>query len=115
MSPDPHSTRSTPDVLNTASDHLQSLQQKRFGRRRFLRQAGLAGAAAMPAAAVVAEAAQARSRHRSNAPTQGDFALLRFLSAAEIIETDLWVQYAAFGGANDAPRRPSCPRCQPRR
>jgi hypothetical protein len=33
--------------------------------------------------------------------TQGDAAILRFLAAAEIIETDLWLQYAELGGAQD--------------
>jgi hypothetical protein len=32
------------------------------------------------------------------APTQGDIAILKFLAAAELIETDLWQQYAELGG-----------------
>jgi hypothetical protein len=32
---------------------------------------------------------------------QGDAAVLRFLAAAEIIETDLWLQYAELGGTQD--------------
>jgi len=31
-------------------------------------------------------------------PTAGDFAILRFLAAAEILETDLWEQYNELGG-----------------
>ncbi len=31
--------------------------------------------------------------------TPGDAAILKFLAAAEIIETDLWTQYAELGGA----------------
>jgi hypothetical protein len=34
--------------------------------------------------------------------TAGDAAILRFLSAAEIIETDLWIQYNELGGIQDA-------------
>jgi len=34
--------------------------------------------------------------------TKGDEAILRFLSAAEIIETDLWQQYNELGGIQDA-------------
>jgi len=30
--------------------------------------------------------------------TQGDIAILRFLAAAELLETDLWQQYAELGG-----------------
>ena len=34
--------------------------------------------------------------------TNGDIAILRFLSAAEIIETDLWQQYNELGGIQDS-------------
>src|ERR1700727_673329 len=34
--------------------------------------------------------------------TRGDEAILRFLSAAEILETDLWQQYNELGGIQDA-------------
>jgi len=34
--------------------------------------------------------------------TPGDAAILRFLAAAEIIETDLWQQYAELGGVQDS-------------
>src|SRR5438093_9613924 len=33
--------------------------------------------------------------------TEGDAAILRFLSAAEILETDLWQQYNELGGVQD--------------
>jgi hypothetical protein len=39
---------------------------------------------------------------QSNTLTAGDEAILRFLSAAEIIETDLWIQYNELGGAQDS-------------
>jgi hypothetical protein len=35
---------------------------------------------------------------RSGGLTRGDAALLRFAAAAEIIETDFWVQYNELGG-----------------
>jgi hypothetical protein len=35
-------------------------------------------------------------------PTQGDVDILRFLAAAEIIETDLWQQYNELGGIQDS-------------
>jgi hypothetical protein len=34
---------------------------------------------------------------------KGDVAILRFLAAAEIIESDLWLQYAELGGAQTQP------------
>ncbi len=38
----------------------------------------------------------------SSAVTKGDIAILRFLSAAEILETDLWQQYNELGGIQDS-------------
>ena len=37
-----------------------------------------------------------------NGITAGDAALLRFAAAAEILETDLWVQYNELGGIQDS-------------
>jgi hypothetical protein len=34
--------------------------------------------------------------------TNGDIAILRFLAAVEIIEFDLWLQYAELGGTQDS-------------
>src|SRR6266849_3897291 len=34
--------------------------------------------------------------------TPGDAAILRFLAAAEILETDLWQQYNELGGIQDS-------------
>jgi len=98
-----HDERANP-VENTAApdasdEHLQKIWDRVVGRRSFLRQAGLASAVAVPASAIVASGASAkRLRRATDQPTAGDFAILRFLCAAEIIESDLWEQYAGFGG-----------------
>jgi Ferritin-like domain len=73
---------------------LQALWQRVVGRRSFLKQAGLVGAAALPVSAIAASSASAKS----SGPTDGDIAILRFLAAAEILETDLWEQYNELGG-----------------
>jgi hypothetical protein len=39
----------------------------------------------------------------SSSLTSGDIAILRFLAAAELIESDLWTQYAELGGIGDNP------------
>jgi hypothetical protein len=39
---------------------------------------------------------------RPGSLTPGDAAILRFLAAAEILETDLWVQYNELGGIQDS-------------
>ena len=77
-------------------DDLQSLWHRVAGRRSFLKGIGLAGAAAVPGSALFARSALARS----GGITNGDVAILRFLAAAEIIETDLWRQYNELGGVS---------------
>ena len=75
---------------------LQALWQRVVGRRSFLKQAALASAAAVPVSALATASASASS----TGPTAGDVAILRFLAAAEILETDLWEQYNELGGAS---------------
>lgn len=45
--------------------------------------------------------AQEDKEGNSGSLTQGDAAILRFLAAAEILETDLWQQYNELGGIQD--------------
>ena len=62
-------------------------------RRSFLAGLGLAGAA-VPSASLLATKSQAAS---DKLPS-GDVAILKFLAAVELIETDLWQQYNELGG-----------------
>src|SRR5580658_9524722 len=75
-------------------------------RRSFLKGSLLAGGAAM-GAGLLANAPLARAQARtqeSGSLNAGDIAILRFLAAAELIESDLWTQYAELGGiGNDPP------------
>jgi len=68
-------------------------------RRSFLKGLGVAGAA-LSAGSLLATAAEASQR--SGIITVGDVAILRFLAAAEILETDLWQQYNELGGIPDS-------------
>ncbi len=67
-----------------------------IGRRGFLIGVGAAGATALAGGALGASSAFASSGGLS----KGDTAILRFLAAAELLETDLWQQYAELGGVN---------------
>jgi hypothetical protein len=85
-----------PSETSAQDQELQALWQRVVGRRSFLKQAALASAAAVPVSAVAASSASAKS----SGPTAGDIAILRFVAAAEILETDLWEQYNELGGAD---------------
>jgi hypothetical protein len=65
-------------------------------RRSFLKKGMLAGSAATVGAALMGT--QKSALAESNRLTEGDIAILRFLAAAELIESDLWIQYAELGG-----------------
>jgi hypothetical protein len=73
-------------------------------RRSFLRKGvATAGAAAVGTGLLGSGVpASAREDEKSGRLRKGDAAILRFLAAAEIIETDLWQQYNEFGGIQDA-------------
>jgi hypothetical protein len=75
---------------------LEAKWRQVVGRRSFLRGVGLAGAAALPGGAILADSAFARATKLS----AGDVAILRLLAAVELIESDLWRQYNELGGVN---------------
>jgi hypothetical protein len=66
-------------------------------RRSFMKNGLLAGGAGLLANGT---STGAQERGRLN---PGDAAILRFLAAAELIESDLWIQYAELGGIGDNP------------
>jgi hypothetical protein len=53
-------------------------------------------------AGLLADGLPAFAEERSDRLTPGDAAILRFLAAAEILETDLWQQYNELGGVQDS-------------
>src|SRR6202167_6012628 len=70
-------------------------------RRSFLKTGMLAGSAAAVGAGVAGSFKPAYGQ--SSSLTKGDVAILRMLAAAELIEADLWTQYAELGGIGDNP------------
>jgi hypothetical protein len=70
-------------------------------RRSFLGTSLAIGAGAV-GAGLLANGLPALAQDANNDLSSGDVAILRFLSAAEIIETDLWQQYNELGGIPDS-------------
>jgi hypothetical protein len=78
-----------------------------INRRSFVKTGlGAAGAATLGAGLLAHSssvfARQEGPEERSGRLTRGDAAILRFLAAAEILETDLWQQYNELGGIQDS-------------
>src|SRR5579864_2056753 len=73
-------------------------------RRSFLRKGLAVGAAGATGAGLLTNGLSlpAFAEERSDDLTHGDVAILRFLSAAEILESDLWQQYNELGGIQDS-------------
>jgi hypothetical protein len=66
-------------------------------RRSFMKSGLLAGGATAVGVGLLANGTSARAEERGRL-SEGDIAILRFLAAAELIESDLWTQYAELGG-----------------
>jgi len=71
------------------------------GRRSFMKGSLLAGGAVV-GAGLLSNATLLRAQE-SGSLNAGDVAILRFLAAAELIESDLWTQYAELGGLGKLP------------
>src|SRR5438094_4216167 len=93
----------SPEIVNL------SPAPRRIRRRAFLRGVGLGVAALAPAGVLFASNSKGKGKalgkghdhgnqHEING---GDAALLRFAAAAEILETDFWVQYNELAGIQD--------------
>jgi hypothetical protein len=88
------------------SESTSSPSAKSVRRRSFLKGMGVAGAA-LSAGSLLATLGEGEAHAQSpKSLTAGDAAILRFLAAAEIIETDLWIQYAELGGITSGKPNP---------
>lgn len=93
-------SRSTMDTTETSTPASASAGQSH--RRSFLKGTVAAGAAAAVGAGMLAKGFPAVAQDSTGpAVTKGDVAILRFLAAAEILESDLWEQYTELGGVQD--------------
>jgi hypothetical protein len=75
---------------------------KNTNRRTFFKEGAVAVGAATLAGGLLTGTASAFGQEDGQFPiTRGDIAILRFLSALEQVEADLWIQYAELGGATN--------------
>jgi Ferritin-like domain len=95
-------TQTAPELIGEAGS---SDSKTGIRRRTFLKGVGMTGIA-LSAGALFAAKAEAQSESSPRFLTPGDAAILRFVAAAEIIETDLWDQYAELGGLSTGPQNP---------
>src|SRR5256712_12244235 len=102
---DASSSTSSQLILESGDPKNQRRRFKRLRRRSFLQGIGLAGAVSVGAGLLAQTSsafAQEGPQEHSGRLTRGDAALLRFAAAAEILETDFWVQYNELGGIPDS-------------
>jgi hypothetical protein len=94
--PDPKPANPNP----AAEGEVAALAKKAFNRRAFMRSSVLAGAV-MTGAGILESVPSALAEPGKGRLTRGDAAILRWLAAAEIIESDLWLQYQELTGLQD--------------
>ena len=92
--PPPFEPATTSSPVDLRADSVSALRRN-VKRRSFLRGLGAAGAVVPMGGLLATKANAAPSK-----PTKGDIAILQFLLAVELIETDLWQQYNELGGVN---------------
>lgn len=87
-------------VSSTQSTEERNVPSRSVVKRRsFLKGLGVVGAAVSAGSLLTAVA---EGQGVGDVITVGDVAILRFLAAAEILETDLWQQYNELGGIQDS-------------
>jgi hypothetical protein len=95
-------TQPSPQVANL------SPTPRTLARRAFLGRMAVGAALLTPGAALFGSDSKGKGKRKGhghgdeNGITEGDAALLRFAAAAEILETDFWVQYNELGGIPDS-------------
>ncbi len=85
-------------------EHNAQPSKDSTSRRSFLRKGLVVGGAGAIGTGLLTNGLSlpAFAEERSSSLTQGDAAILRFLAALEILETDLWRQYNELGGIQDS-------------
>src|SRR5260370_1429552 len=85
----------------TAEEDITSRTNKAFNRRSCLKNSVVDGATVTAGAAILENVPSALAEPGNGHLTRGDAAILRWLAAAEIIETALWLQHTELAGSQD--------------
>ena len=101
MKGQPHDGKLTPAPTDEVVEHAET-RPGGTNRRSFLIAGAAAGAATAATGLLNGAPALASQADKSGKLTKGDADILRFLAAAEILETDLWQQYNELGGIQDS-------------
>src|ERR1700692_3816080 len=92
------SEANSPEASQSSTEsNVQRHWQGVVKRRSFLKGLGIAGAA-LSAGALLGTERNAETAGSRGKLSKGDVALLQFALWAEIVESDLWTQYAELGG-----------------
>ena len=99
-------TENSPSSLSSNTSAQSKKENNPFGgianRRSFLKKSMVVGATATIGAGILGNGLSAFGQtSKGPAITKGDIAILRFLAAAELLETDLWLQYTELGGTQN--------------
>jgi hypothetical protein len=83
----------------------EDILERQVNRRSFIKQGAITAGAATVGVGLLSHGLAAFGQEPSTGGslTQGDITILRFLAAAELIEADLWTQYAELGGIGNNP------------
>jgi hypothetical protein len=87
----------------TGMKKLEGLMKRSANRRLFLKNGIVAAGTAAVGTGLLSGGLSAFGDGKSDHLTKGDVAILRLLAAAELIESDLWTQYAELGGIGNNP------------
>jgi len=83
----------------------ETILERQVNRRSFIKNGAIAAGAATVGAGLLTHglAALGAEANSNGSLNSGDVAILQFLAAAELIESDLWQQYAELGGIGSNP------------
>ena len=97
-------------VLSSETAQISTIEEpsstRAVNRRSFMKKSVVAGVVAAGAGMIAKSMPAFAQQTSSSILSKGDIAILRFLAAAELIESDLWEQYAELGGVTSGTQNP---------